>query len=208
MKKILTRVGIILGILVVVAFLGFLYFIPPFMLAPPEEFSNPNALAGPSLEEVTDPVERALAERGRYIVRVHDCGGCHTPLGDEGPNFDEFLAGGFKTVFREYGTFTSRNLTPERETGLGRRTDEEVKRVLRTGLLPEGRVAHYRDMPWAAYSNWTEEDRHAVLVYLRHLKPVYHKIPDDDTTTVEAEPGAIETYYGGDAGGHKGQGQR
>ena len=202
MKKILKWVGIVLGVLIVVAFFGFLYFIPPFTLAPPEEFSNPVALSGPSLDDVTDPVERALAERGKYIVRVHDCSGCHTPTGDTGPNLDEFLAGGFKMVFRGSGTFTSRNLTPDKETGLARRTDDEVKRVLRTGLLPEGRIAYHRDMPWATYSNWTEEDRHAVVVYLRHLKPVYHRIPDDDTTTAGADPSAIETYYGADFGGH------
>ena len=33
-------------------------------------------------------------------------------------------------------------------------------------------------MPWANFSNWTEEDRHAVVVYLRHLKPVRHQIPE------------------------------
>ena len=202
MKKILKWIGIILGVLILGAFLGFLYFIPPFMLAPPEAFSDPVATAGPSLDDITDQAERALAERGKYIVMVHDCSGCHTPLGDEGPNLDEFLAGGFKTVFRGSGTFVTRNLTPDKETGLARRTDEEVKRVLRTGLLPEGRIAFHRDMPWPIYSNWTEEDRHAVVVYLRHLKPVFHKIPDDDTTTVDGDPSAIETYYGADVGGH------
>jgi mono/diheme cytochrome c family protein len=205
MKKILKWMGIILGVLVVVGFLAFLYFIPPFTLVPPEEFSNPIATAGPSLDDITDPVQRALAERGKYIVRVNDCSGCHTPLGDEGPKWDEFLAGGNKSVFRGYGTFTTRNLTPEKRTGLARRTDDEVKRVLRTGLLPEGRIAYYRDMPWAAYSNWTEEDRHAVLVYLRHVKPFFHKIPEDDTSTVAGDPTAVETFYGTDFGGHEGK---
>ena len=200
MKKILKWVGIILGALAIAAFLGFLYFIPPFTLVPPEEFSNPVGVAGPSLNGIADPVERAIAERGRYIVMVQDCAGCHTPAGDEGPDWNRHLAGGFKGVFRGYGTFVTRNLTPDKETGLGRRTDDQVKRVLRSGLLPEGRVAHYRDMPWAVYSNWTEEDRHAVLVYLRHLKPVFHRIPEDDTTAVSDDPAAIETYYGADAG--------
>ena len=203
MKKVLKWIGIILAVLVVAAFMGFLYFIPPFTLAPPETFSNPIATAGPTLDDITDPAERVLAERGKYIVRVHDCSGCHTPQGDEGPNDNEFLAGGFKIVLRGYGSFTSRNLTPDKETGLARRTDDEVKRVLRTGLLPEGRVAPYRDMPWAAYSNWTEEDRHAVVTYLRHLKPVYHKIPEDDLNAVGNHPIAIETAYGTDFGGHR-----
>jgi mono/diheme cytochrome c family protein len=200
MKKILKWVGIVLGILAVAAFLGFLYFIPPFTLIPPEEFTKQDAVAGPSLQDITDPVERALAERGKYIVTVSDCSGCHTPLGDEGPKWDAYLAGGNKTTFKGYGSFLTRNLTPDKETGLARRADDEVKRVLRGGLLPEGRVAHYRDMPWAAYSNWTEEDRHAVLVYLRHLKPVVHRIPDDDTTTTSDDRTAIETSYGTDFG--------
>ncbi len=161
----------------------------------PDEFSRPTAAAAPSLNDITDPAERAMAERGKYIVTVSDCSGCHTRNGDEGPEWDQYLAGGNKTAFRGYGTFVTRNLTPDRQTGLARRTDDEVKRVLRSGLLPEGRVAHYRDMPWAAYSNWTEEDRHAVLVYLRHLKAVSHKIPDDTTSAASDDPSAIETYY-------------
>lgn len=158
---------------------------------------------GPTLDHITDPAERALAERGKYLVTIGDCTGCHTPLGPEGPNWDEYLAGGNKFEFRGYGTFFTRNLTPDKETGLARRSDEEVKRVLRSGLLPEGRVVHSRDMPWADYSNWTEEDRHAVLVYLRHLKPIFHRIPDPETTEASQDPDANETYYGSDFGGHE-----
>lgn len=202
MKKLLKWTAIIVGTLALAGFLMFLYFIPPFTLVPPEGFSDPVGKAGPSLDGITDPAVRAIAERGAYIVRVQDCAGCHTPVGDEGPKWNEHLAGGFKGVYRGYGTFVSRNLTPDMETGLGRRTDEEVKRVLRTGLLPEGRVAHYRDMPWAAYSNWTEEDRHAVLVYLRQLKAVYHKIPDDDTSAAGGHRDAFEVLYGADAAKH------
>jgi hypothetical protein len=55
-------------------------------------------------------------------------------------------------------------------------------------------------MPWAAYSNWTPEDRYAVLVYLRHLKPVNHRIPDDNNDTATDDPSAVETLYGVDVG--------
>lgn len=200
MKKILKWVAIILGSLAVVGFLGFLYFIPPFTLIPPEEFIKPTLTAGPSLADITDPVEKALAERGKYIVTVSDCSGCHTPLGDEGPKWNEYLAGGSKATFQGYGTYVTRNLTPDKESGLARRTDDQVKRVLRGGLLPEGRVAHYRDMPWAAFSNWTEEDRYAVLVYLRHLKPVRHTIPDPDPNDILGDPAAVEGFFNSDFG--------
>ena len=72
----------------------------------------------------------------------------------------------------------SRNLTPDVETGLGAKTDEQIKRVLRSGVFADGRVFHPFMMPWADFSNMTEEDRHAVVVFLRHLKPVRHRIPD------------------------------
>ncbi len=198
MKKFLKWAAIVVGLLAVMGFIGFLWFIPPFSLVPPAEFSKPLIAAAPSTSDITDDAERMLAERGKYILIVHDCSGCHTPLGDQGPKYDEYLAGGGKGVFKGYGTFTSRNLTPDKETGLARRTDEQVNRVLRSGLLPEGRIAYHRDMPWAVYSNWTEEDRHAVLVYLRHLKPIRHNIPPDVEGTAGADPVALETLFGSD----------
>ena len=204
MKKTLKWVGIILGVLVVAGFLAFLYFIPPFDFIPPEEFARQTASAGPSLSTINDPVERMLAERGKYLVTSLDCSGCHTPQGDNGPNWSEYLAGGVKSSFRGYQSYFTRNLTPDKETGLARRTDVEVERVLRTGVLPEGRVAHYRDMPWAFTSSWTEEDRHAVVTYLRYLKPVRHKIPDPDSAVVFDDPTAVESFFNTDYG-HGGQ---
>ena len=200
MKKILKWAGIALGSLIVLGFLAFLYFIPPFDFIPPEEFTRQNVAAAPSLDNIANPVERAIAERGKYIVTTLDCSGCHTAPGDEGPKWDEYLAGGAKTEFRGYQTFVTRNLTPDRETGLGRRSDEEVKRVLRSGVLPEGRIAHYRDMPWAFTANLTEEDRHAVTLYLRHLKPVTKLIPDPTANGAFADSSVAEVLHTVDYG--------
>jgi hypothetical protein len=76
------------------------------------------------------------------------------------------------------GTSVSRNLTPDKDTGLGRRTDDEVKRVLRSGVFSDGHVVPGTTMPWAAFANWSEEDRHAVVVYLRHLPAIRHQTPE------------------------------
>lgn len=203
MKKILKWTVITLGILVVLGFFGFLYFIPPFAIAPPEEFIKPTLAAPPSLESISDPAERMLAERGKYLTRTLDCSGCHTPQGDQGPNWDEYMAGGVQFRFRGHGKFISRNLTPDKQTGLARWSDKEVLRILRSGVLAEGRQAFYRDMPWAFTSNWTEEDRYAVLVYLKHLKPVHHEIPDPEPAIGVEDPSATEALYPQtDAAGH------
>lgn len=203
MKRIVKWVAIIVASLGVLAFLGFLYFIPPFDLAPPEEFSAPEGTAPPSLDDIKDPAERLLAERGKYIVVRSDCSGCHTPIGDQGPDYGRYLSGGSKISVKGYGTYVARNLTPDPETGLGTRTDDEIKMVLRNGIFHDGRVMHSRAMPWWGWSNWSEEDRHAVVVFLRHLKPIKHRIPDYSPDDKTADPRAVEAFYGGDYGENK-----
>jgi hypothetical protein len=99
-------------------------------------------------------------------------------------------------ITSKHGTYVSRNLTPDPETGLARRTDDEVKRVLRSGVFPDGHVAPYTAMPWASFSNWTEEDRHAVVAYLRHIPAVRHAIPEPDFSPAPLVPGAVEQDYG------------
>lgn len=202
MKKFLKWTGIILGCLFAVGFLAFLYFIPPFAFIPSEAFIQQTAAAPPAVESIADPVTRMIAERGRSIVLRTDCSACHTPQGDEGPNVNEFLAGGIKLSSATEGSFVSRNLTPDPQTGLARRSDEEVHRVLRSGILPEGRHANYRAMPWAALSNWSQEDRYAVVTYLRQLKPVYHSIPDVEPPKAFPDPDAIEAFWAYDYGKH------
>ena len=184
----------ILVVLVVAGFLAFLYLIPPFTVASPETFSGPETAAALKLDSIPDPKTRALAERGKYIVMTTGCVGCHAPPSPTGPDFSHYMAGGLKTAYKRHGTFVSANLTPDRESGLGRRTDEDVLRVLRSGVTADGgRQQWYRDMPWAWFSNWTEEDRRAVVVYLRQIAPVAHKIPPPtDAASVTYDPAAVE----------------
>jgi len=122
-------VGVLL-VVAVVGFLAFLYFIPPFTLMAPEEFSGPEAAAANAvkLDAITDPKTRALAERGKYIVVTTGCVDCHAPPSAAGPNFARYMAGGAKTAFKGHGTFVSANLTADRQYGLGRRTDDAIRR--------------------------------------------------------------------------------
>jgi len=194
-------IGVLL-VLAVAGFLAFLYLIPPFDLVSPESLIAPETAAPPSLASMTDPKTRALAERGKYIVMITGCADCHTPPGPNGPDFSRYMGGGLKTSFKGHGTFVSANITPDRADGLGRRTDEDVLRVLRSGVSADGgRQLWYRDMPWAWFANWTEEDRRAVLVYLRQIAPIAHKIPPpSDAASVTYDPAAIEEGSAVDAG--------
>lgn len=196
MRRILKWTLLVVVVLAAAGLVTFLYFIPPFFVAAPETFSKPVIDAAPGVDDITDPAQRLLAERGRYLVVTGGCIGCHQVPTPQGPDLERFLAGGLR-FHTESGTYVTRNLTPDPETGLGKRTDDEVKRVLRSGLFPDGHLVSHRLMPWGAFTNWTEEDLHAAVVYLRHLKPVRHQIPERAPGNTVDAPGAVERVYGG-----------
>jgi mono/diheme cytochrome c family protein len=197
MRKILKWSAVALVVVAVCGFGAFLYNIPPFFIVAPEEFGRQMAAAPPPVSGIADPAERAIAERGRYIVMTTGCIGCHATNGGQGPDLSKYLAGGGLKIHTPHATFVSRNLTPDKDTGLGRRTDEEVKRVLRSGTFSDGHVVESSAMPWASFSNWTEEDRHAVVVYLRHIPAIRHATPEPVKGRAITFPGAIEQDYAG-----------
>jgi hypothetical protein len=62
-------------------------------------------------------------------------------------------------------------------------------------VFPDGHVVPTTPMPWGVYSNWTEEDRHAVVVYLRHLPPIRHQTPEPVPGNAVTFPGAFEEVH-------------
>jgi predicted small lipoprotein YifL len=201
MKRILKRAVVAVVLLAACGFAGFLYFVPPLMSTDPQQFIDLEAAMAPPVDGIADPATRAIAERGRYVLLTTECTGCHVTPGPQGPLPDMYLAGGRKFTTNNHGVVVSRNLTPDKETGLGSRTDDEVKRVLRSGVYPDGRPIPHNAMPWAQFSNWSDEDLHAVVVYLRHIRPVRHEIPQPAPGVADAiVPGALEIAAGVDAG--------
>jgi hypothetical protein len=201
MKRIMKWVALVVVVLAAGAFVAFLYLVPPLMSTDPQEFVNLEAAMAPAVDGIADPAVRALAERGRYVLLTTECTGCHVTPGPQGPLPDMYLAGGRPFTTNAHGVVVSRNLTPDKETGLGARTDDDVKRVLRSGVYPDGRPIPHNAMPWAQFSNWSDEDLHAVVVYLRHIKPIRHEIPPRAPGVADAlVPGALEIAGGVDAG--------
>ena len=118
------------------------------------------------------------ARRGEYLVAIMDCRGCHTEGALTGnPNSALDLAGstvGFGAP--GLGVFYPRNLTPDRETGLGSWTEADIARAIRTGERPDGRILAPM-MPWRSYAALTDGDALAVATYLKALPPVRHAVP-------------------------------
>ncbi|HXT09286.1 MAG TPA: c-type cytochrome [Roseiarcus sp.] len=117
-------------------------------------------------------------ERGKYLVTIGGCSDCHTPGNFLGhPDFKRFLGGsdvGFGIP--NVGVFVGPNLTPDKETGIGNWSVDDIIAAITRGKTPEGRTLA-PIMPWPALSQLTRPDAEAIAAYLKSLPPVSHKVP-------------------------------
>ena len=116
--------------------------------------------------------------RGQYLTSVIPCTDCHTPgtfLGK--PDMTRYLGGsevGFEVP--GLGVFYAPNLTPDKETGLGSWTKEQITKAITTGKRPDGRILA-PSMPVASFKNLTHSDALAIAAYLKTLPPIKNKVP-------------------------------
>jgi mono/diheme cytochrome c family protein len=118
------------------------------------------------------------AARGKYLLGIIPCTDCHTPgtfLGK--PDVSRYLGGsevGFEVP--GLGVFYGPNLTPDKETGIGNWTKEQIATAIRTGKRPDGRMLA-PPMPVATFKNLTQADALAIAAYLKTLAPIKNKVP-------------------------------
>jgi mono/diheme cytochrome c family protein len=110
------------------------------------------------------PASAAEVARGRYIFGATGGCGCHTvpkgPINAGGRRYD----GPFGTVF-------AANITPDRQTGIGTWTDEQVITAIRLGRRPNGeRLLPVH--PFTVFNGMAEEDLKALVSFLRTTPPV------------------------------------
>jgi mono/diheme cytochrome c family protein len=116
-------------------------------------------------------------ERGSYLVNgVLTCGNCHTPRLSGGVrDMSKQLSGG-PQVF-DTATFKVKpsNITPDPDTGIGKWSDADIKRVLLTGVRPDGtQIAPI--MPYGFYKIFAPADLDAVVAYLKSVPPVRNAV--------------------------------
>ena len=68
------------------------------------------------------------------------------------------------------------NITPDRETGIGAWSDDQLARAIREGVSHDGR-ALFPFMPYLDFRAMSDEDLAAVIVYVRLLPPVRRQQP-------------------------------
>jgi hypothetical protein len=144
-------------------------------------------------------------ERGKYLVNFGSCNDCHTPMvmGPNGPGPDTtrllsghpqdmlmppaptlegpWMAAASSTLTAwsgPWGVSFTANLTPDKETGLGKWTAEDFIATIRNGRhMGRGRPL-LPPMPYQYVSTLTDADLRNVFAYLQSLPAISNRVPE------------------------------
>ncbi|MEG3620271.1 cytochrome c [Magnetovibrio sp. PR-2] len=114
--------------------------------------------------------------RGRYVAEaLSHCHECHTPRGPLGARDDDMAYAGTK---RNLEGITIPNITPDKETGVGKWGAGDFDMLFTIGMLPDGdfvggvmgeSVSH-------STSKMTLKDRAALIEYLMSRPPIQNRV--------------------------------
>ncbi len=116
-------------------------------------------------------------ERGKYLMNgVVACGNCHFARGDKGqPLLEKGLSGGMlfdEPPFKAYAA----NITPDKDTGIGKWTDTQLAKAIREGVRPDKSLIG-PPMPMEFYRHLSDADLAAIIAYLRAQPAVKNEVP-------------------------------
>ncbi len=126
------------------------------------------------LPDTTNPVAW-----GRYLANcAYDCYACHsasfTTLNPAKPEKSAgFYGGGNEMMDYNGNIILSKNITPDKATGIGNWTEEQFVTTLKTLRRPDGTMLRYPMMP---YGMLTDGERKAIYAYLRTVPPIQNEV--------------------------------
>jgi mono/diheme cytochrome c family protein len=137
------------------------------------------ATAQPSAVKVE--ITAARLARGKYLFTLADCGGCHSQRDFArfgGPEIEHGVGRGnvFPPELGLPGVVAPRNITPDKETGIGDWTDGEKIRAIREGVSRDG-TALFPMMGYERFRHMSDEDVYSLVAYLNTLTPVRNRVP-------------------------------
>lgn len=157
------------------AMVAYLRTVPPVQHAVTERSTYPFPLVpyGPPVASVPDPPADDPVARGAYLAGpVAHCMDCHTPPSPgERRDWSRMGVGGVP-LEGPWGVVLARNITSNKEYGIGGWSDEQIIRAITTGVSADGR----RLLPpmggrASVWARLTERDLHDIVAYLRSLPP-------------------------------------
>lgn len=125
--------------------------------------------------KVKASADSSIIARGKHIVysQAH-CADCHSTQ-----NVDSLLTLGIEPTLSggklfdiDIAKIYTPNITPDTVHGIGKRTDEEIARVIRYGVHANGNAV----LNFMGFHDMSDDDLTAVVSYLRTLKPVANEV--------------------------------
>jgi mono/diheme cytochrome c family protein len=148
--------------------------IEPRQLMVPMAMAYPGPMLQPSVDSNRLPPASDKVAYGAYLASMADCGTCHSPLTQHGPDMSKMFAGGYTF---DMGTFkvTSANITPDSATGIGSWTEAQF--LEKFTKYREEKNYNFNPgkentiMPKILFAGMTDDDLKAIHAYLRTVKP-------------------------------------
>ena len=166
----------------VYSIIAYLRTLSPIAYQPPDAKADfpvniiMHTFPGPA-DPVIIPPKSDTVNYGKYLVSIAACQDCHTPFVNNKPDEKKTFAGG-----REFkmpnGTLLSANITPDKETGIGKWTKQHfVARFKAYNLATYNPpVLDKEDMmtvkPWIMFAGMDTTDLEAIYAFLKTQVPV------------------------------------
>ena len=126
---------------------------------------------------------------GEYLVSIAGCEECHTRQSRGQEDASMRFAGG-RVFTMPQGTVVSSNITPDKDTGIGKwdfirfRDRMQGMRQYKGTEFPKVGPERFTLMPWIAYSSMTDHDLEAIFLYIKSRRAI--------TNSVVPHPGHAE----------------
>lgn len=130
-------------------------------------------------EKIEAPPASDKVAFGEYLATGKvDCYGCHSPSFEtmnimEPEKTPGYFSGGNAMPNMEGELVYTRNLTPDKETGIGNWTEKQFIEAVRFGRRPNGEMVRYPMLPFPAM---TEEEASAIWAYLQTIPAIKHDV--------------------------------
>jgi mono/diheme cytochrome c family protein len=130
-----------------------------------------------AMSAAASPTGAGDPAKGKYIMAINGGCGCH------GPDHAGFKPGAppdqSGSLFAgPFGTVTAKNITPDKDTGIGNWTDAQVTSAMTNGIDDQGKQL-FPIMPYTSFHFMSNGDVADLVAYVRTLPAVKNDVPDN-----------------------------